>query len=460
MKQRNGVSMVILAVTVVIMAILATTAVIYLEDTGIINKSKQTVKDTNLIQVTEVVKTAWNKANSKLDPTLADLQQAVNDALAMNRIDTEEYNIVVTMDDVYVSRDFKAPVITNSSMAFTDNTVMVDLSFGNIDKSDYPLFIDYYIKPASITSEEAYSLKKTAIVNSGTTNSYTYTGLKSGTAYNVKTVVRDVNGNAATSTLNVTTSGEPETEADTVTLGSLITKENYGDTVSYSVTVTGLAETTNNGTYTDWRILYHNEDYVYLILADQLPTTVSLNKGITVASLTDEELALYEKFKVGNASKYSLVDTVTINDTLTTMDSCQGVAQLIRDYAEFANFNTYGSNVVGAIGGPTLELFAEGWNSKIGTPTITLTTDTCGYKINNDYNVELTSEGLYIPSNYFYWLASPSDSSSKYIARSGGGGVYGYSYSDSYSIRPVVCLKSSIPATVGTGDYDFELIEN
>ena len=231
-------------------------------------------------------------------------------------------------------------------------------------------------------------------------------------------------------------------------LGSLISKDNYGDTVDYSVTVDGT-------TYSDWQIYYHNSDYVYLIAANSIGD-VTLDKGTTVASLTTDELALYEKFRVGDADKYTLVDTSTDGNNYT-MYNCQAVAQLIKDYANFANTTTYGSNVVGAIGGPTLELLAAGWNAKGYTPTMTLTTGTYGYKINNENYVEVTSDGLYVQSDYWYLLASPSARANNRVLAAGSVYVHYLVYSLTRGVRPVVCLKSSIPATVGTGDYDFSL---
>ncbi|MBR6689611.1 MAG: hypothetical protein IKL68_06320, partial [Clostridia bacterium] len=231
-------------------------------------------------------------------------------------------------------------------------------------------------------------------------------------------------------------------------LGSMITADNYGDKVDYTVTVNGT-------TYDDWQIYYHNSEYVYLIAENGI-TDTTLDKGTTVASLTTDELALYEKFRVGTADKYTLVDTVSGS----TSYNSQAVAQLIKDYANFANTTTYGANVVGAIGGPTLELLAAGWNAKGYTPTMTLTTDTYGYMINNDYYVHVTSDELYVPSHYYYWLASPSaygDNRVNRVMGAGTGRVDRRGCDISSRVRPVVCLKSSIPATVGTGDYDFSL---
>ena len=266
--------------------------------------------------------------------------------------------------------------------------------------------------------------------------------------------------------ITVTNTGVTVTSknSSSTTLGSLIKgPEDYGKTVDYTVTTEvtlydwdedweNTVETKKNVTVSDWQIYYHNEDYVYLIAKEPIGNT-KLDKGTTVASLTNAEKELYSKFQVGNWPKYTLADTVSGS----TSYNSQAVAKLIKDYAGFANTTTYGSNVVGAIGGPTLELLAAGWNAKVGNPTMTLTTDTYGYKINNAIYVELTSDGLYVPSDNYYWLASPSALDKYGVMYAGYDSVLGTGYFSTGGVRPVVCLKSSIPATVGTGDYDFSL---
>ena len=215
--------------------------------------------------------------------------------------------------------------------------------------------------------------------------------------------------------------------------------------MDYSVTVDGT-------TYNNWQIYYHNSEYVYLI-AENYVGVASLAKGTTVASLTAKELALYEKFRVGTADKYILVDTVNGSAAYNS----QAVVQLIKDYANFANTTDYGTNVVGSIGGPTIELLVAGWNAKEYTPVMTPTIDIYGYKINNA--IGLTSDGLYLPSGYYYWLASPSASSNQYVEIAGNGSLGFSGYGGSIGVRPVVCLKSSILAIEGIGDYDFSLIK-
>ena len=228
-------------------------------------------------------------------------------------------------------------------------------------------------------------------------------------------------------------------------LGALITHENYGDTINYTVTVNGT-------TYADWQIYYHDSEYVYLILKDSLGL-VSLDKGVLVADLTLDELAVYEKFRVGNGTKYTLVDKVGGN----TAYNSQAIAQLIKDYSNFANTSTYGSDVVGAIGGPTVELLVAAWNKKGYMPALTLTIDEFGYKINNETNIDIMNDELYSPADYWYWLSSPCAGDIEYVLNIGADCISNDYCGSEVGIRPVVCLKASIPAKIGMGIYDFEL---
>ena len=250
------------------------------------------------------------------------------------------------------------------------------------------------------------------------------------------------------------------------TLGSLIKgPEDYGKTVDYTVTAdvtfyqhadygSGEIGTTKTLTISEWQIYYHNNDYVYLIAKEPVGETL-LSLGTSPSSLTAAELELYEKFRVGTADKYALTsNSMNIGATV----------QMIKDYSSFANKALYGENVVGAIGGPTLELFVAGWNSKGYTPTFTLSTEERGYKINEqneNYPISVTSDGLYVLADNGYWLSSPGyyDIVADDFYYVGLGKIYAPDCTTSNKIRPVVCLKASIPATTGTGDYDFSLVK-
>ena len=341
MQKKQGISLIVLVITIIVMIILAASVVITLSNTGVIDRASQAVDLTNEAAVQDLAALTWADAymNNKRG---TELVSEVTTKLGEQGVTTDKWNITVTETGV---------TVTNKNSA-------------------------------------------------------------SGSG-----------------------------------LGSMITAANYGDKVDYSVTVDGT-------TYDDWQIYYHNADYVYLIAENSIGN-VKLNKGTTVASLTSEELALYEKFRVGNAAKYTLADTVNGN----TSYNSQAVAQLIKDYANFANTATYGINVVGAIGGPTIELFTARWNAKGYKPTINLTTDTWGYKMNDEYYVEVTNSVGYAISDYYYWLASPSAYSAITVGGAGGASVGRDDYNKARDVLPVVCLKSSIPAKVGTGDYDFNLVK-
>ena len=357
MQKKQGISLIVLVITIIVMIILAASVVITLSNTGVINRASQAVDLTNEAAVQDLAALTWADAYMS-NKRGTDLVNEVTTKLGEQGVTADKWNISVTDTGV---------TVTNK-------------------------------------------------------NSSSGTGL-----------------------------------------GSLIKgPEDYGKTVDYTVTTEvtlyerddnwNRIETKKTVTVSDWQILYHNNDYVYLIAKESIGKT-TLDKGTTVASLTSDELALYEKFRVGDADKYTLADTVSGS----TSNNSQAVAQLIKDYANFANKTTYGTNVVGAIGGPTIELLAAGWNAKGYTPTMALTTDTYGYMINNDYYVSVTSDGLYVPSSYYYWLASPSALDDTDVMLVACDRVLRDYYFRPYGVRPVVCLKSNIPATVGTGDCDFSL---
>ena len=358
MRRKQGISLIVLVITIIVMIILAASVVIALSNTGIINRASQAVNLTDEASVQDLAALTW--ADAFMDDLRGEaLVTEVTNKLSEQGVTADKWNISIS--DTGIS-------VTNKNSSST-------------------------------------------------------------------------------------------------TLGSLIKgPEDYGKTVDYTVTAevalygwdedyVEIVETKKTVTVDKWQIYYHNADYVYLIAENSIGETM-LNKGTTVASLTSDELALYEKFRVGTADKYTLVDTVSGNQAYNS----QAVAQLIKDHADFANTTTYGTNVVGAIGGPTLELLAAGWNAKGYTPTMSLTTDIYGYKINGeDWLVELKSDELYITSNYYYWLASPSADANDFVMLAGYNNVDIDGYTGGYALRPVVCLKSSIPATAGTGDYDFSL---
>jgi len=227
------------------------------------------------------------------------------------------------------------------------------------------------------------------------------------------------------------------------TLGALIKgHEDYGKTVDYTVTV-------GSETYNEWQVYYEDEENGYVFLA--LPTTIAGSiEAKAVSELTNGDLELYNIFRLGTNSILKLEDPNYGH---------QLVAGLISNYGAYANTTDYGTNVVGAIGGPTLELLTTAWNSKGYEPALTYTVSATGYE-GMPFSIDtIDTDNIHILSNRDpHWIASPSKIGEAWtVGRTAYLGFMSYDGA-SADIRPVVCLKSTILAEEGT-TTDFSLIK-
>lgn len=239
---------------------------------------------------------------------------------------------------------------------------------------------------------------------------------------------------------------------------------------------------------TDWKVLYEDKDngYVFIICDPVYSTT--LEGTVTVSSLSQKQLDLYDIFRLGN-TQYELSDYAAGEQLVSN----QAVAALIAGYGAYANTEDYGNYVVGSIGAPTIELLAAGYNAKYGVnainPIVALDYDVpdttgmyghkgvFGYYLNERGNLrvyDLQGDDLYVytgqidgavynPERYTTWVATPSafgwftnplcTMAVCYTASSDNASIdcvcVGTNSGSPY-IRPVVCLKSSIPAEIGT----------
>jgi type II secretory pathway pseudopilin PulG len=241
------------------------------------------------------------------------------------------------------------------------------------------------------------------------------------------------------------------------TLGELITnpKTDYGKMVDYEA----------NG-ITEWQIFYEDEanGYVFLISKNSVETR-NLD---AVSSPTTKEIELLNICALGQTAHrgYS--------------SNCMYINVLIGEYDNYANKTaSYKDYVVGSMGAPTIELLAAGYNAKYAdlhnqiTPIIDKTyiqpwEDGCayhgkfGYFINTKgqtFTVGFEEDDLYFSGAY--WLASPS-AFGDYTAIDDGMFVLivgnttindGEPGINEYGIRPIVCLKSDIPASAVEGGY-------
>ena len=187
----------------------------------------------------------------------------------------------------------------------------------------------------------------------------------------------------------------------------------------------------------EWSVFYEDttNGYVFLISTNNVGNTTLTNNGDVAKANAS---SVYKIFKLG-ASGYTL--NSSYNNSLA-------VANLVNNYGAYASptNSKITSYVVGAIGGPTIELFVAAYKAKVGT-NIPIGTSTYGYTVNGTYFQKITNDGFYSNSGYSYWLASPSNgAATDDVIYVGGGYVENYYYYGSYGLRPVVCLKSNCPA--------------
>ena len=269
-------------------------------------------------------------------------------------------------------------------------------------------------------------------------------------------------------------------KATSVELGTLIKDGNdYGKTINYEA----------NGV-TDWKVLYKTEEYVYIITSDILPNEKIMSEFITDSLATTREKDIYWDSAPASGTSRQLNRDLWLadQDHYDEEYNVRICSYLMDEYYWTGFMNSeYGENVVSAIGSPTLELITASWNKKridtnnttIYEKEITAIYDYNGYKLNNDNVVALKggqNDTLYALEDR-YWLATPYYGSLslfgviklndrilvqeahlkvQYEDNLLEGGITA-AYPDG-SLRPVVCLKASTPAKVGT-TTDIELVK-
>ena len=101
MRNKKGISLIVLVITIIVMIILAASVVLTLSNTGIINNANEAVNKTNKKQIEQLASLAWSEAFMDGARTQEALQDAVD--LALKDIDTSDYTVIVTEDGVTVN---------------------------------------------------------------------------------------------------------------------------------------------------------------------------------------------------------------------------------------------------------------------------------------------------------------------------------------------------------------------
>jgi len=103
MKNKKGISLVVLIITIIVMIILAGTVVLTLNNTGIVKKAQEAVDQTNLNEVQSLASIKWAEAFLEGKTKRNDLETAVLSGLVKEGIDITLYRISVTDEGVQVA---------------------------------------------------------------------------------------------------------------------------------------------------------------------------------------------------------------------------------------------------------------------------------------------------------------------------------------------------------------------
>ena len=99
-RNKRGISLIVLVITIIVMIILAGSIIISLSSTNIIDRANNAVSDSNLKQVQSAATWAW--ADAYLD-TVSDIEGYIIDKLEEQGIDTDKYTVVADKSGVEVS---------------------------------------------------------------------------------------------------------------------------------------------------------------------------------------------------------------------------------------------------------------------------------------------------------------------------------------------------------------------
>lgn len=103
MKNKNGISLIVLVITIVVMIVLSATIILSLNNTDVLDDSQLAVNESNLDEVQHLATMKWAEAFADGETTQSQLQSAVLEGLYKKNIDISKYNIQVTTEGVTVT---------------------------------------------------------------------------------------------------------------------------------------------------------------------------------------------------------------------------------------------------------------------------------------------------------------------------------------------------------------------
>ena len=237
----------------------------------------------------------------------------------------------------------------------------------------------------------------------------------------------------------------------------------------------------------DWKIFYSDGEHIFLITGDYVDLSVAnrLNSNTGMTKIGTKYRAYWSS---APSSLQTVEDTVKTRFKATgyTLNSSNENSRCVSTLLNTSNWESYKDNngmAEYAIGGSTIEMWMASWNElcdkRYNKPSDKLycnNTNSTGYYVGTSSNPtsadigasEMSAKDGYNNSLYYphhgsvsdgedtcnyYWLASPSATSSYVLHMSYSGNVSYYNFSDTgMGLRPVVSLNSEI--TVNATDAE------
>ena len=422
MKNKNGVSLIVLVITIVVVIILAAAVILSLSGNNPINNARIANLDQTKDGIESSILAYSGKAQSQ---TLG--YYTVAELLTGNRSETEEYGIIGDKET------------TNNN----------DEAIYNIDKNKFEAKIDTL--PSTPTANGEWYVD-------GNGEVYLVYEKKE----SMPKWMLNKDGNIDDTFLNkfVVIKGSAEEVANNP-------GEYYGKTVTnYSA----------NGV-SDWKIFHSDGINIYLISSDYIPVDkIPATKGgnilVNTNSAHPKAVSLTPAINDSNYSDGS--ESISSDNPArkwlkSYLDNYSSSNENMRAVAYMLDtdvWNVYKADKAEyAIGGPTVEMLMESYSKKNNVNYQAKAANSNGYYISKDGGINWGSycfgmfsiyETLYVIPKYkssdavASWIASPSFLSNGHLLnvfRDGNvNSDYRYDY-DSIGFRPVVCLKSEISIT-------------
>lgn len=421
LKSSNGITLIALVITIIVLLILAGISIIMISgENGILQRATDAKTQNYESQIKERIRLAYNSALTK---DIANYKSKVQKSTLEEELANEFPNETV---EIAESADKKEWIITIDGI---EENVPIGKQESLVNEADLNKLKEFFIgktpddwmKPNDIVyndpdiiriSHMGIQFPEYAIYN----NNYYMITLDEITAEG--TDVQLLKDNTTTEV-----------------------NEEYKPFISYRVK--GYTPSAGG----NWRLFYADSENVYLI-SDSIGSKIVKNEyeaALEAGEISDIGKALNQAYT--NRSSWTLKsDGTNINSNI------KAVSWLTRE----SNWSSYKMQGIAnwAIGGPTLELWTKVYNTVFEnnnpiSPTIEENAVGYSNNISSGLMLDYTSTVLYGPSNdEYYCLASPSSLSDESIYKAGetrmaGGALVANNVSNSVYIRPLVSVPVS-----------------